>query len=354
MPFERDENDLVEAYYEKGWTDGLPVVPPTREKVNALLRAAGLAPDEIMGEVAPNYGDATAEKGAINAVMAGCAPEHMPLVAACVRAMVDEKFNLHAVGGMTDSASPLVIVNGPAREAGGINCGSGVFGNGTRGNAVVGRALMLVLANIGGSRPGGISRTMFGSPARYTYCIGENEEESPWEPLHADRGLKAEMGAVTLFPCEAPREIRIEGVTGAEEMADILGRSMCTIWSADRHLIGTSGVILALGPLHASIFGRAGWSKNATRNVIYQAALMPGEKGGHPRRKFQAPEALTIVVAGGTGGIYSMLMPGIADYMGTNMVTRPVSNLGDKRKKNGAVSATAKTRTKGDRNARAF
>ena len=138
---------------------------------------------------------------------------------------------------------------------------------------------------------------------------------------------------VTLFPCEAPREIRIEGVTGAQEMADILGRSMCTIWSADRHLIGTSGVILALGPLHASVFGRAGWSKNATRNVIYQAAVVPGENGGRPRRKFQAPEALTIIVAGGTGGIYSMLMPGIADYMGTNMVTRPVGNPGDGRKK---------------------
>ncbi|MDP6278225.1 MAG: hypothetical protein QGI11_06915 [Nitrospinota bacterium] len=328
MPFERDESDLVEVYYEKGWTDGLPVVPPTREKVDALLRAGGLPADDVLGEIAPNYGAATGEKVAINAVMAGCAPEHMPLVVSGVRIMADKEFNLHAIGGMTDSASPLVIVNGPAREAGGINCGNGVFGNGTRGNAVVGRALMLVLANIGGSRPGGISRTMFGSPARYSYCIGENEEESPWEPLHVERGIEAGRGAVTMLPCESPHEIRIEGVTKAEEMADILGRSMCSVWSANKHHIHISGVILALGPMHAAVFGGAGWSKAATRNVIFQSAVMPDEENGSPLRKFLSPKAIMIIVAGGAGGIYSMLLPGIADYMGTNMVTRPVEPAG--------------------------
>ncbi|MBT3350355.1 MAG: hypothetical protein HN400_03625 [Nitrospinaceae bacterium] len=320
MPFERDENDLVEIYYEKGWTDGLPVVPPTREKIDALLKAGGLSGEDVLGDVAPNYGEATAEKVAINAVLAGCTPEHMPIVVAG-----DKEFNLHAVGGMTDSATPLVIVNGPARELGGINCGNGVFGNGTRGNAVVGRALMLILSNIGGSKPGGISRTMFGSPARYSYCIGENEEESPWEPLYVDRRVGSDQGAVTLFTCEAPHEIRIEGVTRAEEMADILGRSMNCIWSADKHQIGVSGVILALGPMHAAVFGKAGWSKVAARNAIFQAAVMPGEGDERRRRKFQTPEALTLIVAGGGGGIYSMVMPGIADYMGTNMVTRPVN-----------------------------
>ncbi|MBT3435558.1 MAG: hypothetical protein HOC91_16240 [Nitrospinaceae bacterium] len=325
MPFERDENDLVEIYYEKGWTDGLPVVPPTREKIDALLKAGGLSGEDVLGDVAPNYGEATAEKVAINAVLAGCTPEHMPIVVAGVQAMVDKEFNLHAVGGMTDSATPLVIVNGPARELGGINCGNGVFGNGTRGNAVVGRALMLILSNIGGSKPGGISRTMFGSPARYSYCIGENEEESPWEPLYVDRRVGSDQGAVTLFTCEAPHEIRIEGVTRAEEMADILGRSMNCIWSADKHQIGVSGVILALGPMHAAVFGKAGWSKVAARNAIFQAAVMPGEGDERRRRKFQTPEALTLIVAGGVGGIYSMVMPGIADYMGTNMVTRPVN-----------------------------
>ncbi|MFC1491077.1 hypothetical protein ACFLQ0_00605 [Nitrospinota bacterium] len=328
MPFERDESDLIEIYYEKGWTDGLPVVPPTREKVNALIRAGGLAPNEVLGEIAPNYGAATMEKIAINAVMAGCAPEHMPLVLAGVRAMVDPKFNLHAVGGMTDSASPLVIVNGPAREAGGINCAGGAFGNGTRGNAVLGRALMLVLANIGGSRPGGISRTMFGSPARYTYCIGENEEASPWEPLHVERGLKAGQGAVTLFTCEAPHELRAEGVTDPERLADILGRTMCCIWSAEMVHIRISGVVLALGPLHASVFGGASWSKEATRNVIFQAAVVPVGGDRVPRGKFRSPNDITLIVVGGTGGMQSMFMPGIAAHMGSNMVTVPVETPG--------------------------
>ncbi len=328
MPFEPNEDDLAEVYYEKGWTDGLPVVPPTQEKVDALIRASGLAAGEVLGEIAPNYGAASVEKVAINAVMAGCAPEHMPLVIAGVQAMVDPEYNLHAVGAMTDSASPLVIVNGPAREAGGINCGGGLFGNGTRGNAVVGRALMLVLANVGGSRPGGICRTIFGSPARYTYCIGENEEESPWEPLHVERGLKAEEGAVTLFTCESPHEVRIEGVTEAERMADIFGRSMCCIWSAEFLPIPIAGVILALGPLHASVFGEAGWSKRETRNAIFQAAVIPSDNGGAPRRKFRSPEEIVLIVAGGIGGLQSMFMPGVADYMGTNMVTHPVGALG--------------------------
>jgi hypothetical protein len=324
MPYELGGEDPVEIYYEKGWTDGLPVVPPTREKIDALLRAGGLAPGEVLGEIAPNYGEATGEKVAINAVMAGCAPEHMPLLAACVRAMADPEYNLHAVGGMTDSASPLLIVNGPARGAAGINCANGAFGNGTRGNAVIGRAVMLILANIGGSRPGGISRTMFGSPARYSYCIGENEEESPWEPLHAERGLPADQGAVTLFTCEAPHEIRAEGVTDPERLAGILGRSMCSIWSSEHFPLYISSVILALGPQHAGVFGRAGWSKGAVRNTIFQAAVMPDERGGASRRKFRTPEEITLIVAGGVGGLYSVYMPGIADYMGSNMVTYPV------------------------------
>ncbi len=328
MPFERDETDLVEIYYERGWTDGLPVVPPTEQKVAALVGASGLRADAALGEIAPNFGAATVERVAVNAVMAGCLPGHMPLVVAGVRALADEAFGLHAVSCMTDSAAPLAIVNGPARGAAGINSGIGVFGSGTRGNAVVGRALALIIANVGGSRPGGISKTMFGSPGRYTYCIGENEEESPWEPLHVERGLRPEEGAISLFACEAPREFRAEEVESPEALAELLGRSLCGVWSADAFPLKLSGVLIALGPLHASILGRAGWSKADARRAIFEGAQAPAPGGGPGRRKFRSPDDLILIVAGGAGGIYSMVMPGVGDHMGTRLVTHPVARPG--------------------------
>ncbi|MEE9274596.1 MAG: hypothetical protein V3V62_04750, partial [bacterium] len=229
------------------------------------------------------------------------------------------------VACMTDSASPRAIVNGPARRAGGINSGHGLFGSGPRGNAVVGRALSLVIAHIGGARPGGISKTMFGSPGRYTYCIGENEEESPWEPLHTESGLEAGEGAISLFACEAPRELRVEGVEEAVPLAGVLGRSLCGIWSADDFPLDIGSTLIALGPLHAAVFGRAGWTKEETREAVYEAAqAAPPGGGGPPARKFGGPEELRIIVAGGTGGMFSMVMPGIGKVMRSHMVTHPV------------------------------
>src|SRR5437762_9491277 len=171
--------DAIEALYARGVTDGLPVVPPTRARVESAVAASGRDGGDLVALVPPNYGRATVEKIAINAVMAGCRPEYMPVVIAAVEAICDPAFALVGVSGTTDAVAPLLIVNGPVRETLDVNSGAGVFGPGWRANATIGRAVRLVWQNIGGAAAGGISMSTFSQTGRYSYCIGENEEESP-------------------------------------------------------------------------------------------------------------------------------------------------------------------------------
>src|SRR6266852_2951714 len=199
--------DDLESWIDKGVTDGLPVVPPTRERVERMLAGSTRAREELIGEVAPNYGRATAEKVAINAVMAGCRPDYLPVVLAAVEAACEPAFNLHGMSTSTHFSAPLIVVNGPIRERIGLNCSFGVFGPGYRANATIGRALRLVMINVGGAKPGETSMSTFGHPGRYTYCIAENEEASPWRPYHASHGCPEGSSAVTLFAGEAPHGI---------------------------------------------------------------------------------------------------------------------------------------------------
>jgi hypothetical protein len=196
--------DEMEIWFERGVTDGLPVVPPTRERVERVLQATSRSRETLVAEVPPNFGRATVEKLAVNAVMAGCRPEYLPVLLAVVEAACDPRFNLHGQSGTTNATSPLIIVNGPVRRRIGINCAAGVFGPGFRANATIGRALRLVMINLGGTRAGEISMSTLGHPGRYTYCIGEHEEVSPWEPLHVERGRAPEESTVTVFPGEGP------------------------------------------------------------------------------------------------------------------------------------------------------
>src|SRR3989442_5982883 len=171
--------DEFELFFERGVTDGLPVVPPTRARVEAMLQATRRAPGWLLGELPPNYGRVTVEKVAINAVMAGCRPDYLPVVLAAAECACEPAFNLHGVATSTHFSTPLILVNGPVRTRIGLNSGFGVFGPGYRANATIGRALRLLMINIGGARPGEISMSTFGHPGRYTFCIGENEEASP-------------------------------------------------------------------------------------------------------------------------------------------------------------------------------
>ena len=184
------EYDAVQnLYLERGWTDGLPVTPPTPERVESMLRAVDLPPYRVIAEIPPNWGGATVERLAINAVMAGCLPEYFPVIVAAVDAMSDPAFNLYAVQATTHPCAPLVIVNGPIREALGFNGSSGAFGPGWRANATIGRAIRLALLNIGGGYPGVGDMSSQGAPSKYGYCVAENEELNPWGPLHVDRDL---------------------------------------------------------------------------------------------------------------------------------------------------------------------
>src|ERR671923_959007 len=196
--------DQIEALFARGVTDGLPVVPPTRERVARAIEASGRAADELIALVPPNFGRATVEKIAINAVMAGCKPEYLPVVIAAVDAVCDERFDPHGVAATTKPTAPLIVVNGPIRGELEINCGANLFGPGWRANATIGRALRLVCVNLGGAVPGVVSMSCFAHPGRYTYCIGEREEASPWESLAVEHGFAPTDSTVALLAADAP------------------------------------------------------------------------------------------------------------------------------------------------------
>ncbi len=335
--------DDLETWFDKGVTDGLPVVPPSRARVERMLAASARARDNLVGEVAPNYGRATVEKVAINAVMAGCRPEYFPVVLAAVEAACDPSFNLHGVSTSTHFSGPLIVVHGPIRTRIGLNCSFGVFGPGYRANATIGRALRLVMINVGGARPGETSMSTFGHPGRYTYCIGEHEEASPWPPYHASRGLAAAESAVTVFAGEAPHGISDHASRTARALAGSLGWSMASLWNA-KHFPLYSHTMLVVGPEHARTFADDGWSKDDLVRHIFETVRVPyhrlqpaddnGEgtnlrfaKGGEPAPdelipKFPSPEELHVVVAGGTAGRFSMVIPG---WLGTKNGSRPVT-----------------------------
>src|SRR5207302_3087779 len=232
---------------------GLPVVPPTRERVGRMLAGTRRGPDELIGEMPPNYGRLTIEKAAINAVMAGCRPEYLPVVIAAAECACDPVFNLHGMSASTHFAAPLIVVNGPIRSRIGLNSALGVFRPGDRANATIGRALRLLMINIGGARPGETSMSTFGHPGRSTYCIADHEEASPWPPYHVGRGLSADASAVTLFAGDAPHGISDHSSRTARELAGSLGWSMAGLRNSKHYPLYSHTMLLA-GPEHARTF----------------------------------------------------------------------------------------------------
>jgi hypothetical protein len=335
--------DDLEVWFDKGVTDGLPVIPPSRERVERMLGGTTRDRLELVGEVAPNYGRATVEKVAVNAVMAGCRPEYLPVVLAAVQAVTDPAFNLHGVSTSTHFSAPLIVVHGPIRERIALNCSFGVFGPGHRANATIGRALRLVMINLGGAKAGETSMSTFGHPGRYSYCIGEHEEASPWPPYHADRGFAATDSAVTAFAGEAPHGISDHASRTARALAGSLGWSMAGLWNA-KHFPLYSHTMLVVGPEHARTFGDDGWSKRDLVRYLFETirapygSLQPAEDNGEgtnlrfakgaepapdePIPKFPSPEELHVVVAGGTAGRFSMAIPG---WLGTRNGSRPIT-----------------------------
>lgn len=326
-----DEVDVIEDLFERGVTDGLPVVPPTKERVARAIAASGRPADELIALVAPSYGRATVERIAIQAVMAGCRPEYLGVVISGVEAMCDDAFDLLGISGTTDAVAPLFVVNGPIRRALEINCGIGVFGPGWRANATIGRALRLVWVNIGGAKAGVISMSTFGHPGRYTYCIGEHEEQNPWEPLHVEHGFAPGDSTVAALAADAFQVVSAHRSRTPEDLLVTIARSMEGLGHHKATRLGDT--LVALSPEHARTLAGAGWTKPQIRQFLWERlqkpvkALIPGVDGGEglgegilatiqsPETderlvpKFRTPDCLKIIVAGGTAGRFTAILP---------------------------------------------
>jgi hypothetical protein len=309
----------IDAHYqERGWTDGLPIVPPTQAAVRELLRRTDRDPREVLGVLPPRQGEATVEKIAANAVMAGCRPEYLPVVLAAIEALVDPPFNLDSIQATTHPVAPLIVVNGSIARELGINAGYNAFGQGFRANLTIGRAVRLVLMNVGGGLPGTGDRSTQGSPAKIAYCVAENEAENPWEPLHVEAGLSPDVSTVTVFGCEGPHNIQDHhSATGLGILLTIAG-SMGQAGS--NNILGAGFPLLSLGPEHAATIARDGYSKRQVKEFLFEHARYPLAKLGeeyrralvHQRRKMvDAPDTLvpivrdagdiSIIVVGGAG-----------------------------------------------------
>jgi len=268
-----DYDELIDRFYDNGWTDGLPVVLPTETRVAEML--AGRDPRDVLGSVPPRGSVATRELVAVNAVMAGCRPEYFPLVEATVAAALDPAHNLNGVTCTTHMCVPLVIVHGPQRVRLGFNATDGVFGNGSRANGAVGRALRLVCWNLGGARPGDQDKSTLSHPGEWTFCIAEDEEGSPWPPFHADRGFAASSDAVSVFACEAPHSIVAVG-SPENMLRRIVDHLSARGSNNHEYRFGPGGQLLVtVNAEQAERFHENGWTKRDIQHALWEQSARP-------------------------------------------------------------------------------
>jgi len=339
-----DDVAAMRLLYRRGWTDGLPIVLPTPERCERMIAESGHDSDALLGLIEPRQGQATLARVAVNAVMAGCEPAHLPVVAAAVRAMATPEFNLKALNTTTHPCTVLVLVNGPVADALDINAGANAMGQGCLANAVIGRALRFVLTNIGGGAPGVLDRATAGSPAKYSFCFAENEADSPWEPLHVERGFDAATSTVTVCGVEGPHNVNDHYSQTAEEILLTVAGVMATPGVNHSYLRGE--ILVALGPEHADIIARSGFSKDDVKRFLIEHAIIPprhigaaqmalyrqrvperliedgqGVPGAGGVRIATAPEHIMVVVAGGAGR-HSQVIPSFGGT--TRSVTLPI------------------------------
>lgn len=319
-----DEEAALEQLHAMGCTDGLPVVIPTPARVARMVLATGMDGDLVLGEVGPMNSAATVEKAAIAAVMAGCLPDHVPVVIAATKALCRPELDTTEMQATTHAISPLLIVNGPARDWCGVACGFGALGPGHRANVTIGRAVRLVMLNIGGARPGISDMALLGHPGKLAMCLAEDEEASPWEPLHVSLGHARDEAVVTVVGTEGPHSVisvsDADDPTSADRLIRSLAAAVGNLGSNNSHFHrGT--VAVAVNPDHAAVLGAAGWSRAEVQRRIWEAshntrgalrALNPAY-GGRGRDDDLLPSVptagdLLVFVAGG-GGLYSMVFP---------------------------------------------
>lgn len=336
-----DDEDEIEAIYARGWTDGLPVVVPTERRVMRMLAGSTRDPKEVLGLCPPNLVELTVEKVAINAVMAGCKPEYLPVVLAAVEAALDPAFSMHGVLATTMFVGPVVVVNGPVRRQIGMNALGNALGQGNRANATIGRALQLVIRNVGGGRPQEVDRATLGNPGKYTYCFAEDEEGSSWEPLSADFGVPRGVSAVTVFAGYGLQGIVDQKSRAPESLARNFAESLKALHSVK--LAPACDAMLVISPEHERTFREAGWSKDRLRDELHRLCEVPGEElvrgargideglpesaRGRTHNKFR-PGGLLIVRAGGSAGMFSGIIGGWTGggFAGSVPVTREVKS----------------------------
>lgn len=321
------EEDALEQLHDADCTDGLPVVIPTEARVERLVLATGLDSDLVLGEMGPAMGVATVEKVCVAAVMAGCKPDYMPVVIAAVKAAVQPQFDLTELQATTHCTAPLIIVNGSARfDCGPVSSSYGALGPGHRANASIGRALRLSMINIGGGRPGVSDMSLLGHPGKFTYCLSEAEEDSPFPPLHTSLGFEKTDSVVTLLGCEAPHSVlysdNVDDTEDAEKLLHILAVGLANL-ATNNHIFASGSALVCLGPKHASVLARSNFSRETTQRRLWElthfpkaehvryggefgAAFRDDPEGTYPA--FTTPENILLMVAGGSG-LYSMVMP---------------------------------------------
>ena len=312
-------DDAIELFYQNGWTDGLPVIPPTEEKVLRFLDIADRHPSDVIG-VEPVRGRViTAEKVAINAVMAGCRPEYMPVILAVVECMVLPEYNLHGSSASTGGSAPLLVINGPIRHKLGFASGHNIFGPGPdrRANATVGRAVRLLLINVLENHPGVLDKSTMGHPGKYTYCIAEDEENSPWEPLHVERGFAKEASTVTIFTSLGPTQTEQRGAGTPEAILTAIADSMLGFGTAHAEML------LVMSQEHGGFMKEAGWTKKRVRDFLFEKARRPAGvlatayKTARPAPGAEnemipvctTPESVILIAGGGSGAPWSALIP---------------------------------------------
>ena len=340
IPVKKDAfTEINDLFYKRGWTDGLPIIPPTKERVKEMLTGADLSSDFVIGKVDPMAGQATVEKIAVNAVMAGCLPAYMPVLMAAVEAIADPEFNLRGMATTTNPDTPMLIIGGPISKQLDINSGRNALGRGWKANATMGRALHLIINNVGGSWPGVTDMSCLGQPGEFAMCLAENEETNPWEPLHMELGHPKAANVVTVIGAEGTHNIPGIGLT-SEGYLKLVADNLVGMGRPHR-----SVVLLIIARDTAAMLERGGWTKNKIRQFISKNALMPFSKykerfidtgiarllGGAPSCVFETtdPNAMIpvpfidqflILVSGGPGE-KSMLIPG---WMGSKAISREI------------------------------
>jgi hypothetical protein len=333
-----ESEDDIEAMFDRGFTDGLPVVPPTAERVLRMLAGTTRAPHDVVAVVPPDLVEVTVEKIAVNAVMAGCLPEYLPWVIAAVEAICTDEFNIHGVLATTMPVGPVIICNGPGTRAIGMNASGNALGQGNRANLTIGRAVQLVVRNVGGGRPGEVDRATHGNPGKISFCFAELEEGSPFTPLSVSRGFARGTDTVTVFAGEGPRCIVDQLARDPDQLATTLAACLRTLHHPK--LVLGFDVVLVVGPEHARVFADAGWDRERLLSELHARLQLDGSEivrgaGGmaegvpdHLRDltlpKFR-PDGILLVHAGGGAGLFSAMIGGWANgAIGSQPVTKEV------------------------------